>query len=1048
MKAVAGKEMVLLKTYPYSDPSPLPEFGRLYPYNRFDGYTAEGSDVLWEMIVLENDFIKIWINPSAGGKVWGAIEKSTGREFIYFNHAAKFRDLAMRGPWTSGGIEINLGIIGHSPACAAKVDYDLRTNPDGSVSCFTGAVDWPSRTRWFVEICLPAQAAYFIIRTSWYNNSRETQSYYNWSNAGVKTSGDLEYIFPGSAYLEHDGKGYPWPKNREGRDLSFYANNNFGDHKSYHVFGACSGFWGCYWHKDNFGLGHYSSYDQKPGKKIWIWNQSRNGMIWEDLLTDHDGQYTEVQSGLLFNQSISSSSRTPFKHRSFSPYESDIREEYWLPVKGTGGLTYSCPWLSFFVAGNDGVYELKICANQPLSGVLRLEDGKSVLLTAPVEMQALGNKCLVLPRKPDEDSLKLWIDDRRLYDAKQQQQVLKRPARLAEGYDHDSVEGLYYQAKEWERQRFFERAEEKYEACLSRDPYYTRALTSLGALRLRFMDYAAAGELLLKTLSIDSYDAEANYLYGLVQERMGNLTDALDGFSIASQSPAYSSAAFTELARISLREKQYDTAYSYLVKALEYNTRNFQAYQLQVLIRRKTGKLSEAKELAAERLLMDPLDHFLRFELYKLDHAEDKERFGEKITGEMPHETYLELAALYAGIHCRQDAYEVLCLSPAAPMVELWKAYVSFKPGNSGASEELLEAAVLMDPAFVFPHRQEDIEILVWASARHSSWKLKFYLALAFIQMRRTGQAGELLNACGDEPSYYPFYLVRSGARKQSDPAGAEADLIKACNLAPAAWRTHVQLCKFYSERNDWDSALKIARAGHAAVPQNQYIDLWLVKCLIAVERPDESLAVMKQLKILPCEGAAGGRNLWREANLQAALDAIGEKHWQRALEHIGAAREWPENMGTGKPYEVDERLEDFLEQLCSRQLPGKNTGNLNHRIISFRERHPGAPFGSQDLLIMLALKNTGQNSRLKEYQEQFMQHAGQTLPVRCSRAFIEGDLEELEALSVAPVEPPASLPYEPSYEEREFPFLKKLYYMGLLEREWERPLIKAKTDK
>ena len=53
--------------------------------------------------------------PEIGGKIWSAVEKSTGRSFIYDNHVVKFRDIAMRGPWTSGGIEPNYGIIGHTP---------------------------------------------------------------------------------------------------------------------------------------------------------------------------------------------------------------------------------------------------------------------------------------------------------------------------------------------------------------------------------------------------------------------------------------------------------------------------------------------------------------------------------------------------------------------------------------------------------------------------------------------------------------------------------------------------------------------------------------------------------------------------------------------------------------------------------------------------------------------------------------------------------------------------------------------------------------------
>ena len=29
----------VFKTYPFSDPDPIPEVGKVYPYYRFDGYT-------------------------------------------------------------------------------------------------------------------------------------------------------------------------------------------------------------------------------------------------------------------------------------------------------------------------------------------------------------------------------------------------------------------------------------------------------------------------------------------------------------------------------------------------------------------------------------------------------------------------------------------------------------------------------------------------------------------------------------------------------------------------------------------------------------------------------------------------------------------------------------------------------------------------------------------------------------------------------------------------------------------------------------------------
>jgi len=148
----------------------------------------------------------------------------------------------------------------------------------------------------------------------------------------------------GHASHRHGGEVAPWPVEAgTGRNLAFYEQNDFGPYKSYHVVGRHTEFFGAYWHDDDFGMGRYSSRDDKLGKKAWIWGLSRQGMIWEKLLTDADGQYVEVQSGRLFNQAAESSTLTPFKHRGFEPHSADIWTEYWFPVKGTGGFVDAHP---------------------------------------------------------------------------------------------------------------------------------------------------------------------------------------------------------------------------------------------------------------------------------------------------------------------------------------------------------------------------------------------------------------------------------------------------------------------------------------------------------------------------------------------------------------------------------------------------------------------------------------------------------------------------------------------------------------------------------
>ncbi len=154
-------------------------------------------------------------------------------------------------------------------------------------------------------------------------------------NAGIKAAGNLELIYPGTHYIGHGGEVFPWPIHPgNGKNLSFYEQNDFGPYKSYHVFGRHTDFFGAYWHDDDFGMGRYSTRDDKLGKKAWIWGLSRQGMIWEKLLTDTDGQYVEVQSGRLFNQAAEGSTLTPFKHRGFEPYADRRLDRVLVPGEG------------------------------------------------------------------------------------------------------------------------------------------------------------------------------------------------------------------------------------------------------------------------------------------------------------------------------------------------------------------------------------------------------------------------------------------------------------------------------------------------------------------------------------------------------------------------------------------------------------------------------------------------------------------------------------------------------------------------------------------
>lgn len=151
----------IFTTYPFFDPDPLPVFARsslggagqrIYPYFVFTGLSLNSRSQEWTVVRLKNKYLEVSLLPEVGGKIWGARDLQTGRDFLHTNRVLKFREIALRGPWTSGGIEFNFGVIGHGPHTATPVDYYMKKRPDGSVSCTVGNYDWASRTRWQVTV--------------------------------------------------------------------------------------------------------------------------------------------------------------------------------------------------------------------------------------------------------------------------------------------------------------------------------------------------------------------------------------------------------------------------------------------------------------------------------------------------------------------------------------------------------------------------------------------------------------------------------------------------------------------------------------------------------------------------------------------------------------------------------------------------------------------------------------------------------------------------------------------------------------------------------
>ena len=921
-QASIREEVIELTTYPFSDPDPVPRPENVdYPYFHFDGYTREGKPQSWETVALENKYIRVTIIPAIGGKIWGAVEKSAGEEFIYFNHTVKFRDVAMRGPWTSGGIEANFGIIGHAPTTSTPVDYYTRTNDDGSVSCFIGSLELITRTWWQIEVNLPKDRAYFTTRMIWHNASPLIKPYYQWMNAGYKASDDLEMYFPGQYYIGHDGDVHAWSVDAAGRDLSKYAQNNFGSYKSYHVMGNLNDFYAAYYTDSRFGSVHYAPYGEKLGMKVWIWGLSRQGMIWEDLLTDTDGQYVELQSGRLYNQAALESNHTPFKQFSFQPNATDRWMEYWFPVKKTGGVAKANAYGSLNVVKSRDSVTISFCPIRKINDDMTVTAGGKEIFRKRLSLDVLQTWTETLPLEGSSlHTLHVNLGDRLLeYSEDQGDNLLARPVEAPRDFDRESSYGLYLQGQQAMYMNRLAVAEKLLKQSLALEPYFTPALNDLAAICYQRGRYAEADSCARIVLSINTYDPDGNLLYALANSRLGRPTDARDGWLVTALTPSHRAVAYMCLAQESARRQQWKDVLHYADKSLSAGGNNPDAQQLLLLAYRKMGQAEKAGSITLQMENDMPLNHFPRFERYMNTRSENnKNLFLQYIRNELPHETFMEMAGWYENVGCNEEALILYAFAHDYPIAAYHAACIMAQ-ANDDSWRAMLQRAESLSTHLVFPFRTETLPVLEWAVQQSDKWVNKYYLGILSAFLGDESKAARLLEQCGDLPDDASFYLARAQFRR-----GAKKleDLLRAEQFGNS-WRAGMALIQYYQQTEQYDKMYDAAKKYTALYPGNYVLGLKYAAALLYRGEYSNCTDYLATLQVLPNEGAHEGRKIYRDAWLFRALQTISAGDYTAALSKIDSSKIWLENLGVGKPYDedIDLRSEDFLTAYCYEKM-------------------------------------------------------------------------------------------------------------------------------
>ena len=955
-------------TYPFSDPNPVPVLTTnpaIYPYHTFEGYSTRGQAEAWQVVTLENDYIQVSLLPQIGGKVWGAIEKSTGEEFIYQNDVVKFRNISMRGPWTSGGIEFNFGIIGHSPATATPVDYIIQEHEDGSKSCTVGTIDLPSRTQWRVRVTLPPDKAYFETNALWYNPTSTQQAYYNWMTAAAEVRPDLEFFYPGYLSLEHSGEAIPWPVDSSGRQLNWYKNNNFGTSKSYHIVGAYHNFFGGYWHDAGVGFGHWAHHGDMLGQKLWLWAQSRAGGIWEDLLTDTDGQYMEFQAGRLFNQFAPGPDQNPISKVAFAPHTSDRWRELWFPFKSIGGLTNVSPVAAMNVIEEDGQVTVGISALSSLDDTLVVMADGQTIYQQPVTLAPMDTATVTVVVPDDTQRIQAVVDGADLrYTTEEKNQRLQRPFAAEASLELSAADQLYQEGVAAARQRHYQKAIERLRASVKEYPAHYRARVALAELLYQQGNYQAALEQLRPALVADTYDYDANYVAGIVYRALGKLTDALESFGIAARAPGHRAAAYVPMAEIAIQQRDYALAEEYAQRALDYDQYSVGAYQALAVALRRRNMTDQAQATLTQLLAVDPLCHFARFEQYLLENTDARrDEFTSLIRHELPYQTYLEIAMNYHKMQQSEAAIAALETGPDHPLINLWLAYLT--RDDSVTSNPYLQKVLAESPEFVFPFRRESLVALTWAQEQQDDWKLGYYLGLVYWAVGRTEEAAAQFTACGDRSDYPPFYLARADLLKEVNNTDEAQDLNRALALDKGQWRTWHQLLDYYDRHEQREQEHSTAEQAYRRFPDSYVIGMDYAQALFHREQYEEAAQVLRSLQILPYEGASEGRTVFEQVYLRWALQQIQQQQYTPAIELLKMSLDWPENLGVGKPYDPDTRAQNYLLAYCYQQLgKPRQAEKYWQQVAEFGPEQSKNEYTPYDLLTILSLRQRGKSDQ------------------------------------------------------------------------------------
>lgn len=940
----AWKDKVIIPTYEVGTPEKYPIFlekrvyqgssGSVYPHPVIEHISDEKIDKEWEVIFIENDYIKIMVIPSLGGRIQMAYDKVKERHFVYYNHVIKPALVGLTGPWISGGIEFNWPQH-HRPSTYDPTDFYIEENEDGSKTVWVSEVERMFRTKGMAGFTLYPDKAYLEIKGQLYNRTPYAQTFLWWANPAVAVNDHYQSVFPPdvNAVFDHgkrDVSEFPIAKGEyykvdysPGTDISKYKNISVPT--SYMAITSDYDFVGGYENDRKAGLLHVADHHISPGKKQWTWGSGDFGYAWDRNLTDNDGPYIELMCGVYTDNQPDFSWMHPYEEKSF--------KQYFMPYHNVGIVKNATKEALLNLDVKDGKATLKIHVTSVYpDSKIYLSIGDQIILEEKVSLNPkTAFEKTISVNVTSQENLQAKVLDSKgnvlVSWIKQDYNDLEVPeaAKAAKSpKDIQSIEQLYLRGLHLEQYRHATYDPTAYYMeALSREPSDVRCNNAMGLWNLKRGKFETALSFFDNAISTlternpNPYDGEPYFNRGLVLSFLERKDEAYSAFFKSCWNGAWQDAGYFNVAQIDASRGDYEKALEFVDKSLIKNWHNHKARHLKIILLRKLGREKEAFKLVEDSLTIDRFNFGALYEKHILSNeSADLTNFKELLR-DYTH-NYIEFSLDYAQAGQYDDAIALLNQfikgkNEVYPMIIYFMGWYHEQNGDLENAMKYYQKAAKMPMDYCFPNRLEEVVVLKSAIKNNAlDARAPYYLGnywYASKQYQEAKECWELSVKLDNTNAICHRNLALLYYNKEGLKDLAKKHLEKAFALDNKNARVFMELDQLYKKLNiSIEERLELLEANLVLTTSRDDLYLERVSLYNFKGMHKKALSLIEKRQFHPWEGGEGKVPFqYIMAHLELAKGYLKEGKHNEAIEHLQASKTYPHNLGEGKLFGTQE---------------------------------------------------------------------------------------------------------------------------------------------